>query len=553
MTLTLEVYDSSSGTWIDKTSSCVRLVRRLRSEGLEELDGELVKDVVSVGQEIRLKEDDQIVFEGIVYEVSRSHRSKDVERCRFKAYDYLILYDRYPVYRLYQSGTTAGEIIRDLASLVDGVDVSNVDDGDQLLAPWAIENEKALDIMRSVARGTNYWLRMKPGKKLYFKPKTIFQHFQDDFETWEGWIQYGNGVVSQSNEEAYEGSYSLKKDAYGDPNGGYKELGAVLSQPFKLEVWVKRTYLSGANYDRIGVIDEDGNGYGFIVDHGGNRVGLERRDSYTGVSSSQVWASLTKSVTYDWYRAVFIWKNGWMKVEIYDQSGEKVGEVETTDYIYSRFTRVYVFGGYTYYVDALKIVPLTEINESIVLNAEYSEDRWRLKNRVIYIGANNQVLADVSEGDGDLPVIVHDPYLTDPREAERRAKIRLALNRQFGRSLRITMHQSDFKALGIDLGDACTINLPTVSLDGEGLVLIEIEYDPDNLLYRLTFGGRKELLEDWLDEQIGGDVAARFGKTMTLPEQTSTLAYTLDKATKIQADQKHVIYMNKPPLTLYNA
>ena len=164
-----------------------------------------------------------------------------------------------------------------------------------------------------------------------------------------------------------------------------------------------------------------------------------------------------------------------------------------------------------------------------------------------------KILADVSEGAGDLPVVVHDPYLTDPKEAERRAKIRLALNKEYGRSLRITMHQKDFKDLGIDLGDTCTINLPSVGLDNVDMVLLGIEYDPKSLRYRLEFGGRKELLEDWLDEKIGGDVARRFGKVMTLPEQTSTLAYSLDKIARIQADQKHVIYVNKPPITLYNA
>ena len=163
MALTLEVWDGSS--WIDKTGSCVSLRRRIRSGGLEELDGELVKDSFSVGQEIRLKEDGVIVFEGVVYEVDRRHRGRDVERCGFKAYDYLIKYDRHIVYRAYPTGTKAGEIIRDLGKLIDDeipVNLSGVEDGDALLSPWEIQNEKALDVMKSVARGTNYWLRMKP-------------------------------------------------------------------------------------------------------------------------------------------------------------------------------------------------------------------------------------------------------------------------------------------------------------------------------------------------------------------------------------------------------
>ena len=375
MALTLEVYDSETSTWLDKTGSCASLRRQIRSNGLEELDGELVKDAVSVGQEIRLKEDDQIVFEGVVYEVDRRHRGRDVERCGFKAYDYLIKYDRHVVYRLYQTGTKAGEIIKDLAGLEEGVDVSNVEDGDSLLSPWEIQNEKALEIMKSVARGTNYWLRMKPGKILYFKPK-------------------------------------------------------------------------------------------------------------------------------------------------------KIGSAKAT------------------------------ITDQMISDAEYSEDRWKLKNRVIYVGKDGEILADVSEGAGDLPVVVHDPFLTDKEEAERRANIRLALNKEYGRSLRITMHQRDFKNLGIDLGDTCAINLPSVGLDNVDMVLLGIEYDPKNLLYRLEFGGRKELLEDWLDEKIGGDVAARFGQKVNVPEMISSVYTTIDvlnTALKIQADARTVRLYNKPPLVLENA
>ncbi|RLI38423.1 hypothetical protein DRO64_11705, partial [Candidatus Bathyarchaeota archaeon] len=193
------------------------------------------------------------------------------------------------------------------------------------------------------------------------------------------------------------------------------------------------------------------------------------------------------------------------------------------------------------------------IDDSIVLDAEYSEDRWKLKNRVIYVGAGGEVLADVSEGAGDMPLVLHDPFLTDPEEAQRRAKIRLALNKEYGRSLRITIHQRDFKDLGIDLGDTCTINLPSIGLSGENMVLLGIEYDPRSLRYRLEFGGRKELLEDWLDEKIGGDVARRFGQVMTLPEETSTLTYSLEAIARIQGESRYVKYWDKPPLTLYNA
>ena len=197
--------------------------------------------------------------------------------------------------------------------------------------------------------------------------------------------------------------------------------------------------------------------------------------------------------------------------------------------------------------------PKAVIDETNILNAEYSEDRWELKNRVIVVGAGGQILADVSEGEGDLPVVVHYPDLADPKEAERRARIRLALNREYGKELRVEMSRYHFDCLGVELGDTVTVNLPRLGLNGENMAILGIEYDFRRMRVRLTIGGFHQLTMEILAEQIGGDVASRFGRAITIPEQTSTLAYSLDKISRIQADQKHVLYVNKPPLTLYNA
>ncbi len=193
------------------------------------------------------------------------------------------------------------------------------------------------------------------------------------------------------------------------------------------------------------------------------------------------------------------------------------------------------------------------IDESMVLAAEYSEDRWELKNRVIYVGADGQVLADVSEGEGDFPAVVCDPYLTSAEEAERRAKLRLALNREYGRELDVEMRLSDFSSLEVDLGDTVTVDLPKLGLSNVNMSILGIEYDFERLRVRLRLGGMHQLVEELLAEKIGGDVAARFGKIMTIPEQTSTLAYSLDKIARIHANQKHVIYLNKPPINMHNA
>jgi hypothetical protein len=194
------------------------------------------------------------------------------------------------------------------------------------------------------------------------------------------------------------------------------------------------------------------------------------------------------------------------------------------------------------------------IDASKILRAEYAEDRWKLKNRVIYVGAGGQVLADVSEGAGDLPVIVNDPFLTDANEAYRRAQIRLALNKEYGRQLRVEMSQYDFEALGIDLGDTVTVNLPSLGIS-ENMYVVEIEYDPRELKYTLTLGGRLELFEEFLQEQIGGDVASRFGQKTSIPGYMGSIIASvtmLQASQRIQAQGRTVRLLNSRPMLYEN-
>jgi len=262
----LELFDGTE--WVDVTQYMTAFRHHLSGREPEAIDFTLLNTNVNVGQHVRARRGTNVFFEGIVYERRRKERGGFVE-VDATAYSELIIYERRVVFRLYQTGTTAGDIIRDLAALEPGVDVTNVDDGPALLMNWEIQNETAFEIMKKTARGTNYYLRMRPGRILYFKPKQV-----------------------------------------GTP--------------------------------------------------------------------------------------------------VYTITADKI------------------------------------------LSAEYSEDRWRLKNRVIYVGANGEILADESEPPGDLPVVVHDPFLTDPNEAVRRARIRLALNREYGRELRVTMHERVIPREGVE-------------------------------------------------------------------------------------------------------
>ena len=359
--LYLEVFDGTN--WVDKTRKCTRLRRRISARSLESLEAELV-ETVGVGTRVRLRKNTSTLFEGVVYEARKTRREGDVARCEITAYTDLILYDRHVVFRSYPTGTRAGTIIKDLATLETGVNVTNVDEDTTpaLNSQWDIQNEVVLKIMQNVARGTNYWLRMKPGKMVFFKPKTV---------------------------------------------------GAAAAT----------------------------------------------------------------------------------------------------------------------------------IDDTKIISSEYSEDRWKLKNRVIYVGAGGQVLADVSEGAGDLPVVVHDPFLTDANEALRRANIRLELNKEYGKQLTVETTQTDFEALNVDLGDTVKVNLPSLGLNNVNMFLLEIEYDPHELRYRLTFGGRLEMFEEFFEEAVGGDVAAKFGQSPSITEEkvasTSILIDALKAASKIQAKGTH--------------
>ena len=146
--------------WFDETSRLLSLRHSLAGRELENVSLTLVNAELRPGQRIRLKRGNRIFFEGVVYEARRRH-DKNYVSVDATAYSPLILYDRHVVYRLYQTGTKAGDIIRDIASFEQEV-IVDADDGPQLLANWEIQNQTALEVMKSVARGTNYWLRMRP-------------------------------------------------------------------------------------------------------------------------------------------------------------------------------------------------------------------------------------------------------------------------------------------------------------------------------------------------------------------------------------------------------
>jgi len=191
---------------------------------------------------------------------------------------------------------------------------------------------------------------------------TSFIPFLDTFETWSGWTQHGYGVVSQSSATAFQGRYSLLKNSYADPNGGYKALpfNVTSGECAVLYAWINRTTFSSANFDRIGLIDASGNGYGISVGLQNNEVGIDKRSSYTGTTIASVTAPLS-SLIGKWYLArvaICLGNTTLLYASVANTGNTQIlGYVNATDS--SRATtvlqRVYVFGGYPYYVDAMMV------------------------------------------------------------------------------------------------------------------------------------------------------------------------------------------------------
>jgi hypothetical protein len=152
-----------------------------------------------------------------------------------------------------------------------------------------------------------------------------------------------------------------------------------------------------------------------------------------------------------------------------------------------------------------------------------------------------------------MPEVVHDPFLADSNEALRRAQVRLALNREYGRELRLEVADVTLEALGIDLFDTVTVNLSDLGVSNANMYVVAIEHEPGSRRYRLTLGGRLVLFEDYLSEALGGDAAARFGPRPSVVGEIADLRSTLFLAQKVitASSYRFVTYWNKRPLTVH--
>jgi len=193
--------------------------------------------------------------------------------------------------------------------------------------------------------------------------------FFDGFNEWNGWVQFGGGRVTQAAARVWEGDFALLKTLYSDPNGGYKELGFVLDWPFVLEAEVYRLNYNGGQWDRIGVIDADGNGYEFMLLHDQNAVAIGQRVQYAGGVLAST--TLPYNPEYMWYHMEFVWLgDGNIVARVYDANLNLLGETNVVDTRFKAFTRVHVLGGVEYLVDAIRIRPYLPQEPTVSIGPE---------------------------------------------------------------------------------------------------------------------------------------------------------------------------------------
>jgi hypothetical protein len=365
---------------VDYTQKAISAKWELKTTAIEALELEIFQpdpDDVNTGKEVILYRNTTPVFEGIIYEKHLEYSEgypEYIRYARIRALSKLVLYENYIVTRSYTAGTTAGEIISDIASVIDGVDTTNVEDGPELQQDWEIPNRKALDVLTDIAKATDYLLFMRPGLKLYYKQKTV---------------------------------------------------------------------------------------------------------------------------------------------------GESVATFDTSNTIY----------------------------------VENNEDNWNFKNRILYYGKDNQLLADVSEGDGDRPLIISDPFLEDAEEAERRATTWLNRLQYAKREIHLVVEKH--LAENLDLGSTITINFPHLGINSQNVFVTGIEYDFDvkEWYAKIICGGELEYFERLLEELEGKDPTALFGPSGNIEDLISSVVAsitTLTNAQRIQAAGKTVRIYNMPPLTYEN-
>ena len=236
--------------------------------------------------------------------------------------------------------------------------------------------------------------------------------FFDDFESPDEinqWVQYGKGVLQMTSDYVHDGNYAIEKLSNNDPNGGYRPIGFLLGRNIVLEYWDYRINRNGGPWDRVGLIDISGNGYGAALNVYGNRLGVDVRTVYGGSLSSKVIGSLSEKT---WYLVQLEIRPFTVTSRVYASSldlyfNQPMGEKTILNTAYWYFTNVYIFGGHDYAIDDIRIrkyLDLTSLTESVEqvstpVSASFQlVDNWTTAGRLFILRDWKVVLASYPTG-----------------------------------------------------------------------------------------------------------------------------------------------------------
>ncbi len=215
--------------------------------------------------------------------------------------------------------------------------------------------------------------------------------FFDNFETWSGWTTYGLGGVSQSSNYHVDGLYSAYKSANGDPNGVVKQLPSTLSRstPFVVEAYVLRPYTTGYDWDRFGVVDPYGNGYGFGAKLNSYYVSVDLRQSYSATANYAIYSTYVPLGS--WYKGELILTTTSAISRILNSNDVPVASYTYASTLYDNFTQVYIFGGYPFYVDDLRIREYSSVAPEGNFPTTIGQEQTPLPSNVLVDSNNNTI------------------------------------------------------------------------------------------------------------------------------------------------------------------
>lgn len=243
------------------------------------------------------------------------------------------------------------------------------------------------------------------GHRVYlFEDRYVTNFLEQDMGSWAH--NFEGGRFFRTEEVWRRDRASGKKDVNNDPSGGFVILDSPTSRPFRLICALYRDSFDGGNYERVGVVDESGNGYDFRIARPNDEIGVGVR---TGHSPNTIQVGNASFALGEWVYAELIVMSSEIHVSLYDSNRNLLGETTTTDTTHTGpFDRVHVYGGWPYYIDELRVEEAVQLEE-VGANVESATVSPLKDGRYssMYVEAFNDTNNDYAQSRADEGLTVH--------------------------------------------------------------------------------------------------------------------------------------------------